>query len=107
MPANTYIYHSFIEQGETWARGFPCVDSSGNAIDFTGYTVSFFAENNYGDTITGTVDDILAVVGNIIYIQFEPAETTAMQITPYRYQLTASIEDEVDLLVKGNLEVRP
>lgn len=108
------IYNPTIDQGATWSVTVLYKDSSGTAINLTGYTAAMQVRQNYSsadaDLTLTTSNGGIAITGNTgtVVITMTAAQTAALEEGYYVYdvELTSS-GGLVDRLIQGQITIAP
>jgi len=98
-----------IDQGSTFIADVDVVDSDGNAVNLTGYTVAGQMRKSYSST---TATDFTASVTNIsggtVRISLTATQTNTLKAGRYVYDVEiTSSGGQVTRVIEGQVEVTP
>jgi|TARA_A200000159_G_scaffold56922_1_gene52551 hypothetical protein len=101
-----------VDQGSTFSVAIDVTDSSGDALNLTGYGVAGQIRKTYSSTtFTPFTASVYNQVGGVVKIELSAATTNLMKPGRYVYDVeisrTINATDEVTRIVEGQLEVRP
>jgi hypothetical protein len=91
------------KKGETFSQTLTLQDSAGGALDLDGYSAQCQIRN--GDTLIA--DTLVSIEGNNIKIELTAAQTNAMEVGNYDYDLAMKKLDVVSYIIGGKFSLKP
>jgi hypothetical protein len=107
------IYNATIDQGATWSVVVTYKDSTGAAINLTGYTAAMQVRQQYSSadadlTLTSPSNGIVITpLTGIVTITMTAAQTAALEEGYYVYDVELTSGTYKDRLIQGQLTVAP
>jgi hypothetical protein len=107
------IYNATIDQGATWSVVVTYKDSTGAAINLTGYTAAMQVRQQYSSadadlTLTSPSNGIVITpLTGVVTITMTAAQTAALEEGYYVYDVELTSGTYKDRLIQGQLTVAP